>query len=72
MGGFAKRERESNGVDDKRLAVDSQGDLLGTNADLNQELCFFGLLDDPLTPITKAGCFGRCNLNPVFAGDGSM
>lgn len=70
-GGFGTQDQVSISGDGTRLAFVSQADLLGTNADLNQEIFVYDLVDDVLNQITQTEGFSNYSLNPVLDADGS-
>jgi Tol biopolymer transport system component len=57
--------------DGTRLAFVSTANLLGTNADGNQEVFFYDLVDNVLTQVTQTDGFRNYNLNPSLDRDGS-
>lgn len=56
--------------DGTRLAFVSTANLLGTNADGNQEIFVYDLVDDVLTQVTQTVGSGNYNLNPSLDRDG--
>lgn len=57
-------------ADGKRVAFSSTANLVGTNADGNQEIYVYDLIDDLLTQVTQTSGFGVHNLEPSLSGDG--
>lgn len=64
-------EQVSFSGDGTRLAFVSSANLLGTNADGNQEIFLYDLVDDVLTQLTDTRGPGQFNLGPVLSRDGS-
>jgi Tol biopolymer transport system component len=69
--GAGSMDQVSLSGDGSRLAFVSIANLLGTNADGNQEVFVFDLLDDVLTQITQTTGFGNFSANPALDRDGS-
>jgi Tol biopolymer transport system component len=57
-------------ADGKRLAFSSTANLLGGNADGNQEIYVYDLIDDLLTQVTQTSGPGVYNFEPSLSGDG--
>ncbi len=70
-GHAASNAQVSISGDGSRLAFVSSANLLGTNADGNQELFVFDLLDDTLTQITQTVGSGSYSVDPSFNADGT-
>ena len=70
-GGFFTQDQVSISGDGTRLAFVSQSNLLGTNADGNQEIFVYDLVDDVLNQITETTGFANYSLQPVLDRDGS-
>ena len=70
-GGFGTQDQVSISGDGTRLAFVSMANLLGTNADGNQEIFVYDLVDDVLRQITETTGFGNYSLQPVLDRDGS-
>ncbi len=62
--GFGSSDQVTLSGDGTRLAFVSVADPLGTNADGNQEIFLFDLVDDVLTQVTQTNGFASYNLNP--------
>lgn len=67
-GGFGTNADVSLSADGSRIAFTSTADLLGRNADLNQEIFVYDLLADRLTQVTET--LGSYSLEPSLSGDG--
>jgi Tol biopolymer transport system component len=57
--------------DGTRMAFTSTGNLLGTNADGNQEIFVFDVMDNLLTQMTSSVGFTNFSIDPSISADGS-
>ena len=67
-GGFGTNSDVSISADGTRIAFNSTADLVGRNADLNQEIFVYDLVDDRLTQVTET--LGSFSMEPSLSGDG--
>ncbi len=70
-GNAGSHQQVSISGDGSRLAFVSIANLLGTNADGNQEIFVYDLIDDELNQITQTDGFASYSANPVLDHDGS-
>lgn len=70
-GDSGSHQQVSLSGDGTRLAFVSMANLLGTNADGNQEIFVYDLVDDVLNQITQTAGFSNYSLSPVLDADGS-
>lgn len=67
-GGFGSNGDVSISADGRRIAFTSMADLVGRNADLNQEIYVYDRIDDRLTQVTET--LGDFSMEPSLSGDG--